>query len=72
VLKLPKVSLTVSFLFLCVSYAVKVQHTTAESDPKFQSFYIQGLKKIYIFFEIFAGWMRILDAWIPGKWEFTV
>lgn len=23
-------------------------------------------------FEIFADWMRILDAWIVGNWKFTV
>lgn len=23
-------------------------------------------------FEIFASWMRILNAWIPDNWEFMV
>jgi hypothetical protein len=27
---------------------------------------------IVIFLEIFASWMRILDAWVPDKREFTV
>jgi predicted protein tyrosine phosphatase len=25
-----------------------------------------------MFFEIFASWMRILNAWIPDDWEFMV
>jgi hypothetical protein len=34
--------------------------------------FLNNFIRMKIFFEIFASWMIILNAWIPDNWEFMV
>lgn len=37
-----------------------------------QNLFCTNFREMAVFFEIFAGWKRIPNAWKPGNWEFTV
>jgi hypothetical protein len=38
----------------------------------FRNLFLNTFIKTVHFLEIFAGWMRIMDAWMPDNREFTV